>query len=125
MIPEPAPEKIGPTDKLYLVTHEELLPGEQAVQAAHALREFAQHHPELDQLWYRRSNYLALLAAPSCEALVLLRDQVEQIGLPFAAFYEPDKGGALTAIAVGPSKKAKRLLAGLPLALQGSLSPRL
>jgi hypothetical protein len=48
--------------KLHLVTRRDLSPGQQAVQAAHALREFIQHHPEVDRDWYERSNTLALLA---------------------------------------------------------------
>jgi len=32
--------------KLYLITREDLPPGQQAVQAAHALREFGEHHPD-------------------------------------------------------------------------------
>ena len=50
--------------KLYLVTRADLPPGVQAVQAAHAMREFVDLYPEAEAAWYRESNTLALLAAP-------------------------------------------------------------
>lgn len=50
--------------KLFLVTRSDLPPGQQAVQAAHALREFVELYPEEDRLWYERSNTLAFIAAP-------------------------------------------------------------
>lgn len=66
---------IGPQDKLFLVTRADLSAGQQAVQAAHALRAFAAEHPDIDREWYEVSNYLALLAVPNEERLgVLLQE---------------------------------------------------
>jgi ribosomal protein S18 acetylase RimI-like enzyme len=107
---------MGPTDKLFLVTRADLPPGVQAVQAAHALREFAHHHPEIDREWYTRSNYLAFLAVPNEEALDRLLCRVRERGFSAAPFTEPDRGHELTAIAIEPA--ARRLVSGLPLALR-------
>lgn len=103
-------------DKLYLITHEGLPPGQQAVQAAHAMRQFGFEYPEIDRLWFRDSNTLAFLAAPDTKALGVLRDKALAKGVAVAAFYEPDRDNELTAIALGPA--GKKMTRKLPLALQ-------
>jgi hypothetical protein len=107
---------VGPTDKLFLVTREDLPPGVQAIQTAHALREFVAHHPEIDQAWYTRSNYLAMLAVPNEEALWGLFNRAVDRGFSVAPFHEPDRGNELTAFALEPA--ARRLVSSLPLALR-------
>lgn len=103
--------------KLFLVTREDLPPGQQAVQAAHALREFSEHHPEVDRRWYQSSNYLALLATKDENALRALMLEARYRDVPTSGFHEPDRNNELTAIALGPCPLAKRLCKGLPLAL--------
>ena len=102
--------------KLFLVTRADLSPGQQAVQAAHAMREFAHHHPELDREWYTRSNILAFLSVPDERALERLMERADQKGFSFAPFHEPDRDNELTAVAFGP--ECHRILASLPLALR-------
>lgn len=102
--------------KLYLVVRDDLAPGQQAVQAAHALREFGALYPSEDQIWYRASNTLALLVVPNEECLKRLLGEIQEYGHPVAPFREPDLEQSLTAIAVGPS--GKRHCRGLPLALK-------
>jgi len=101
--------------KLYLVTRADLDPGQQAVQAAHALREFAALHPEEDIQWYRESNTLAFLAVPNEASLELLLGRA-QGRAPVAPFREPDRQDELTALAIGP--QGKSLCRGLPTALR-------
>lgn len=60
---------MSPTSKLFLVTREDLSFGQQAVQAAHAFREFIEQHRETEAVWYRSSNHLALLSVPNEKAL--------------------------------------------------------
>jgi len=102
--------------KLFLVTRADLSAGQQAVQAAHALREFTALHPEVDRQWYQTSNTLAFLAAKNEEALGMLCAKAERLGFPTAPFYEPDRGNELTAVAFGPA--CQRILSHLPLALR-------
>jgi peptidyl-tRNA hydrolase len=97
------------------VTRADLSPGQQAVQAAHALRQFVAEHPEIDQEWFRTSNTLALLSVRNEQALGVLLGKAVDRGIPVAAFREPDRGDELTAIALGP--EGKKLTKGLPLAL--------
>lgn len=105
-------------DRLYLVTRADLVPGQQAVQAAHALREFVEHHPEVDRAWYTKSNTLAFLAVANEAALGVLLEQAERKGIAVAPFREPDRDNELTALALGPA--AKKLCSRLPLALKGA-----
>lgn len=102
-------------DKLYLVTRSDLPAGQQAVQAAHALREFVAAFPELDKLWYERSNYLALLAAPDEWSLHRIVQKARRRGVPVVCFREPDLEDAVTAVALAPA--GKNLVRSLPLAL--------
>lgn len=92
--------------KLYLVTRQDLEPGQQAVQAAHALREFSEHFPQEDRQWYQLSNTLAFLAAPNEDSLKTLLKKARLVGVPVAPFQEPDRNDELTAVALGPSGKS-------------------
>jgi peptidyl-tRNA hydrolase len=105
-------------DKLYLVTREDISPGYQAVQSCHAIRQFTEEHPEIDKEWFKRSNYLALLSVPTIEHLYDLFYAAQDAGLRVSAFYEPDVGDAITAIAIEPHPKAVELCKDLPLALR-------
>jgi peptidyl-tRNA hydrolase len=107
---------MGPTDKLFLVVRKDLSPGAQAVQAAHALTEFLLDHPELGRRWRDVSNYLALLAVDDERALHDVARRASERGVRLSIFREPDFGDALTALAIEPA--GKRIVAGLPLALQ-------
>lgn len=102
--------------KLYLVVRGDLPPGLQAVQAAHALRQWCEEFPAEDRIWYRESNTLALLAIPNEAALGVLLAAAKRRRCPVAAFNEPDRNNELTAIALGP--QGKTLTRNLPLALQ-------
>lgn len=102
--------------KLYLVTRADLPPGDQAVQAAHAMREYAAQHPEQDREWYTTSNTLAFLATKDEASLTRLLEKARDRGYTAAPFYEPDLGHALTAVAFGPD--ARRIVQSLPLALR-------
>jgi hypothetical protein len=99
------------------VVRGDLSPGQQAVQACHALRQFVEEHPEIDREWHRESNTLALLAVPDERALTCLWERARHGGVRHAVFREPDIGDALTAIALEPGAGTRRLCRGLRLAL--------
>lgn len=105
-------------DKLILVTREDLSPAQQAVQSAHALRQFVSDHPDLDARWFRESNYLALLSVQDEPRLQRLWEMAVDSGVKVSGFLEPDLGGALTALALEPGPGSRSLTRGLPLALQ-------
>ncbi len=103
--------------KLYVVVREDMPPGDQAVQAIHAARQFAADHPEVEGSWFRESNHIAFLSVPDLRALDDLLDRARRRGIPSSCFTEPDMGGARTAAAMPP--EARRICSGLPKALRG------
>jgi hypothetical protein len=115
----PATSPLGsPTQglpRLYVVVRADLLPGSQAVQAAHALREFAAEYPRLEAAWHEKSNTLVMLAANGEQGLMDLATDLGYRGVPVSLFREPDLGNTVTAICVGP--QGGRWLRDLPLAL--------
>jgi peptidyl-tRNA hydrolase len=102
--------------KLYIVVRGDLAPGLQAAQACHALREFVDQYPTLDKEWHEESKTLVLLSVPTLSDLDGLAEAAKTAGVPAALNFEPDLGGELTSIALGP--QAKKLVRPLPLLLQ-------
>lgn len=101
--------------KLYVITRQDLSPGQQAVQSAHALQEFNFEYPNLTKQWHSTSNTLALLACGSEAELEILALKAEYKAFPISRFREPDRNNELTAIALGP--EGKSLVRGLSLTL--------
>jgi peptidyl-tRNA hydrolase len=96
--------------KLYVVVRDDLPVGLQAAQAAHALREFQEHHPEIERAWYANSKTLVLLKSTDIWSLAR---EANLAKVPIALNFEPDLQGALTAVALGT--QAKKLVRALPL----------
>lgn len=82
------------------------------------MRQFTAEHPDVDGEWFKSSNYLALLSVPDEVALMKLITKASDSNLKWAAFREPDVGGAITAIAIEPHPTAAELCKNLPLALK-------
>lgn len=95
-------------------------PGYQAVQSMHALRQFTAEHPDIDKAWFEQSNYLGLLSVQNEEELVRLLADANERGIETSVFREPDIDNQMTAIALSPGPKSKKLCSRLPLALRGS-----
>ena len=94
------------------MTRADLPPGTQAVQAAHAAIGFAVTHPHL------LAGTVALLCARNELELCWLLESARRDRVTALPFYEPDLGGALTAIALEPA--GRRLCSKYPLAMEGS-----
>jgi hypothetical protein len=101
-----------------VITRSDMSPGYQAVQSMHALRQFIAEHPEIDKRWFEQSNYLGLLSVKNEQELVHLIEQARHHGICFAVFREPDIDNEITAIALEPGLKSKKLCSKLPLALR-------
>lgn len=78
------------------------------MQTAHAIAEFAFKYQDEFESWRLGSNYLCCLETSSTELFHFL-EKLKISGIKHVAFYEPDIGNRLTAIAVEslPSKLHK------------------
>ncbi len=85
----------------------------------HALRQFTSEHPEIDKAWFEQSNYLGLLSVANESELLQLIEQATVRDIRFSIFREPDIDNQITAIALEPGPKSKKLCGRLPLALRG------
>ena len=110
--------QINEKSKLIVVTRKDLIPGSQAVQATHAAIEFIFEHPEIAHDWYKISKYIVQLSVNNQEELLELSDKLSWKGILFSEFREPDLDNELTAIALEPSEKARRVVSSMPLMLK-------
>jgi peptidyl-tRNA hydrolase len=104
--------------KLYVVVRNDISPGLMMAQACHAVRLFAEEHPEVDKVWYRDSSNIVCLEVESEEDLLHLADRVAGVTKSISGFREPDLDDEITAVAFGP--EAASLLSNLPLALKAA-----
>lgn len=75
-------------------------------------------HPEIAREWYEKSNYLGFLSVANEEELKLFIAQAIIQDIRISIFREPDVDNEITAIALEPSTKSKKLCSRLPLALK-------
>ncbi len=105
-------------EKIYLITRSDLKPGQQAVQAAHALTEFIFEHQQQAKYWKTYSNTIVMLVVDSEEKLEKIIFKCSQRGIRYSSFYEPDLDHMLTAIAIEPGELSSKVCSGIPLALR-------
>lgn len=113
--------QIQENSKLIAITRRDLIPGSQAVQAAHATIQFIFEHPEMGNDWYNISKYLVFLSVENKQELLDLVETLDQKGIVMSKFHEPDLDNDLTAIAIEPSPTARRLVSSLPLMLKNAI----
>lgn len=105
-------------DKFYIVTRQDLTPGQQLAQAMHAALDFTLEYSDKVKRWHTDSNHICIVSARSEEDLIKLAHRLVKNGLHFVAFTEPDLNDELTAIAIEPGKKARKMTSCFPLALK-------
>ena len=89
------------------------------MQSIHAAIQFKFEHPEISINWFEKSNYLGLLSVENEGELIKLAEQAKELGISYSIFREPDIDNQITAIALAPGPKSKKLCSRLPLALKG------
>lgn len=99
-----------------MITHNELPADYQIPQAMHAAMEFSQQFKEECKAWHLRNNSVIVLAAKNDRELWEFGQKLKREGVNFSEFREPDIGNELTAIAIVPNEKVKRLCSNFPLA---------
>jgi peptidyl-tRNA hydrolase len=101
-----------------VITRSDLDGGYQSVQGMHAAIQFQFDHPEVSREWFRNSNYLGFLSVANEQELCELIEQARSLDIKFSVFREPDIEDQITAIALQPGRKTKKLCSRLPLALK-------
>lgn len=98
------------SNKLYILTRRDLPIGYQAVQAAHALREFSNLFPDADREWFGDSNSIIILTCSSYKEFQKLLHKADMQGFQYASFKEPDIAHQITAAAFVPHDEIKHFL---------------
>lgn len=92
--------------------------GDILAQSCHCCFQFAFDHPHLTGAWIRDSNYICILEIDNEPELVKLWERAVKEDIATSRFIEPDFDNALTAIALAPGIKSKKLCSNLKLALK-------
>jgi len=104
--------------RLYAVSRGDLSPGQQAVQACHAVAELCVRHRDSEVAdWAENHKTMVILGAKDEPELKSILESLMSAGLRCQPFYEPDIGNQLTAFAIHPGDwvEAKAKLAKMPL----------
>jgi hypothetical protein len=80
--------------------------------------QFNFEHKDIANEWFINSNYLALLAVENELELINIIQQAKLNDICVSVFREEDVDNAITAIALSPGEKTKKLCSRLPLALK-------
>jgi peptidyl-tRNA hydrolase len=104
---------------LYIIVRKDISAGLQLSQACHSAFHFSQQHPEITSQWMTESDYICILNIDSEEELIKIIQKASQEDIKHSIFKEPDINNEVTAIALAPGQKSKKLCANLKLALKG------
>lgn len=104
--------------KLVTVTRKDLKNyGQQLVQSAHSVAEFAHQYPDQFNDWMRDSKYLISLSTDNEEKLKDLYDELKYYGAHVVAFYESDIDNQMTSICYYGTPEMRKYTQKLDLAL--------
>lgn len=76
-------------------------------------------HYEIHKQWFETSNYLGFLSVSNEIELNKLIEKAHSRGIKLSVFREPDIDNQITAIAIEPGVKSRKLCSNLKLALRG------
>jgi peptidyl-tRNA hydrolase len=95
-----------------------LAPGAILAQSCHVAFRFADEYRYATNKWMDNSEYICILEIDNEAELVKLWEKSKQENIPSSSFVEPDYNNSLTAIALAPGPKSKKLCSNLKLALK-------
>ena len=81
----------------------------------HAAVDWAFAHPKIAVGWHDKSNYIVVLVVKNEQLLNKLLTKAKEKNIICLPFVEPDLDNQLTAIALSPGDKSKRLCSNLKL----------
>jgi peptidyl-tRNA hydrolase len=100
------------------VVRKDLPPGLQLSQSCHAALHFMREHRDITEEWMSISDYIVILNIENEKELMQLVDKAKEHDIKVSIFREPDVDDQITAIALEPGIKSKKLCSNLPLALK-------
>jgi len=95
-----------------------MTPAYQAVQSGHVAIQFQYDYPDIAKTWFENSNYLIYISVENEEQLQVLIKKLKKANIKHSIFRESDINNQITAIAIEPSEKTRRLVSNLPLMLK-------
>lgn len=101
-----------------MIVRKDLKPGLQMAQSCHVVFNFSQEHPNETRIWMNESNYIAVLNSADEADLLRLIDRARHEGVKCSVFREPDIGDQITAVALEPGSKSKKMCSNYKLALR-------
>jgi hypothetical protein len=105
---------------LVTITRQDITPGYQVVQTAHAIADFIHEHPAVSKQWKEESNSIITLSTKDEQSLTDYFNRLKELTPYVTSFYEPDVEDQMTAIAVYGTPSIRKVLSNLPLALKQS-----
>ena len=103
-------------EKLITITRNDITPGYQVVQTAHAIADFAFEHPTHFKDWKQQSNSIICLSVDNEDKLIKYYDKLSKL-TPCSIFFEPDVD-QYTSICVCGTPEVRKMLSHLPLSLK-------
>jgi peptidyl-tRNA hydrolase len=95
-----------PPLKAYVIVRKDLSRSQQTVQVGHALAELAfnagRRKDKNYERWVKEDKTLIVVRARDEDDLEAQHNRIESAGIIHSMFYEPDRGGEATALAVYP-----------------------
>lgn len=104
------------TNRLIVITRNDLNPGYQIAQTGHGIAQFLLENPELGKLW--NNQYLISLSVKTKYNLENLLTKLNDIGIPLSYFTEPDLNDELTSICFIETDETKKFTNNLQLTLK-------
>lgn len=93
-------------------------PGRQAAQLVHGAYIFQKEYPNIQDVWYNISNYVALLSCENEQALKDLIAKAKEKDINCSVFTEPDLNDSITSIVLEPCEEASKMCSSLQLAFK-------
>jgi len=106
-------------DKLYVLVREDLSSAQKAVQACHAVAEFALRYGDMISVieWSDKHKTIVIVET-DMDGIYKSFTQLSGTCSILQGFHDPDMGDALTAFACLPDKNGKKLLSKFKLILE-------
>ena len=85
---------------MYSLVLRQLSPIQKGVQSAHSIVEYVQKFHQLTEYiqWSNVDKTIIMLDGGTYQEMKECRDKLAELGVPYAAFYEPDLGNLITSI---------------------------